>query len=68
MNLIDKVIKELSDVFGITAIGKAKNNVIVYISAEDYRKMICQLLKDKLSQKEFERVKIVVSGSINPLG
>lgn len=64
--LIKKIKTELNDVFGITSIGKSKTNVLIYILAEKYRKMICQLLKDKLSIDEFERVKIVVSGPIIP--
>lgn len=66
MKLITKIKKELDDVYGITSLGKSKNNIIVYILAEDYRKMICDLLKNKLSIDEFEQVKIVVSGPILP--
>lgn len=66
MKLLTKIKKELYDIFGITSIGKSKTNVIVYILAEDYRKMICQLLKDKLTVDEFELVKIIVSGPIIP--
>lgn len=66
MKLITKIKKELDDVYGITSLGKSKNNIIVYILAEDYRKMICDLLKNKLSMDEFEQVKIVVSGPILP--
>lgn len=66
MKLVTKIKKELNDVFGITTIGKSKTNIIVYILAEDYRKMICQLLKAKLTVDEFEQVKIVVSGPIIP--
>ena len=64
--IITKIKTELNDVFGITSIGKSKSTVIVYILAEDYRKMICQLLKDKLTTEEFEQVKIIVSGPILP--
>ncbi len=66
MKLITKIKKQLNDIFGIITIGVSKDNIIVYILAEDYRKMICQLLKDKLTLEEFERIKIVVHGPIIP--
>ena len=66
MKLITKIKKELNDCFGVVTIGKAKNNVYIYILAEDYRKTICQLIKDKLSPDEFEQVKIIVSGPVIP--
>lgn len=64
--IITKIKTELNDVFGITSIGKTKKGVIVYILAEDYRNMIGQLLKDKLTVEEFEQVKVIVSGPILP--
>lgn len=66
MKLITKVKKQLNDVFGITMIGIAKDTVIIYLLNEDYRKMIHQLLQDKLTSEEFDKVKIVVHGPIIP--
>jgi hypothetical protein len=66
MKLVTKIKKELNDIFGITMIGKVKNNVVIYLLNEDYRKMVCELLKDKLTLEEFELVKIVVHGPIIP--
>ena len=66
MKLITKIKKELNDVFGITMIGKAKTSVIVYLLTEDYRRMVVELLKVKLTLEEFEQVKIVVHGPIIP--
>lgn len=66
MKLINKIKTELNDIFGIIGISKYKTNIIVSILAEDYRKMICQLLKDKLTMVEFEQVKIIVHGPIIP--